>query len=222
MGIDMKNIKMIILDFDGTVVSSMGYMDDMLRKLLLKYNVVPNDDMLSRIKPKGFTGGAAFIKDEYNLKASKEEIFKYMREELSSIYENKIELKGNVINFVKAIASKGIKICLATANQRDFVLAATRRTGLDQYLDYTVTINELNTTKQSPKIFLHCAEKFNLLAKECIVFEDSLHSCQVAKDAGFYLAGVKDESNEGKEEEEIRKISDIFIEDFYKALQFFS
>lgn len=218
----MKNIKMIILDFDGTVVSSMGHMDDMLRNLLLKYDVVPNDDMLSRIKPKGFVGGAAFIKDEYNINASKEEIFDYMREELSLIYQDKLQLKAHVIDFVKAIKAKDIKICLATANQRDFVLAAIGRTGLDQYLDYTVTINELNTTKQSPKIFLHCAEKFNLSPEECMVFEDSAHSCKVAKDAGFYIAGVSDESNKGKEEEKIREISDIFIEDFSKALEFFS
>lgn len=218
----MKNIKMIILDFDGTVVSSMGYMDDMLKDLLLKYDIVPNDDMLSKIKPKGFVGGAAFIKDEYKLDASKEEIFNYMRKELSSIYTDKLELKDHVIDFVKAIGDKGIKICLATANQRDFVLAATHRTGLNQYLDYTVTINELNTSKQSPKIFLHCAKRFNLTPEECIVFEDSMHSCQVAKDVGFYIAGVSDESNKGKEEEKIRNISDIFVEDFSKALQFFT
>ncbi|MGO1470119.1 MAG: HAD family hydrolase [Tissierella sp.] len=218
----MKNIKMIILDFDGTVVSSMGYMDDMLRDLLLQYDIVPNDDMLSKIKPKGFVGGAAFIKDEYKLHASKEKIFNHMRKELSSIYTDKLELKAHVIDFVKAIRDNGIKICLATANQRDFVLAATDRTGLDKYLDYTVTINELNTNKQSPKIFLHCAQKFNLTPEECIVFEDSAHSCQVAKDAGFYIAGVSDESNKGKEEKEIRNISNIFVEDFSKALQFFT
>ena len=117
---------------------------------------------------------------------------------------------------------KKLKLCVATANQRDFVLAAIERTGLDEYLDYTVTINELNTTKQSPKLFLHCAKKFDLLPQQCMVFEDSAHACKVAKDAGFLVAGVRDESNEGEEEVQIKAISDIFIEDFDQALKIFS
>lgn len=215
----MNQKKLAILDFDGTIVTSMNYIDEMLKKLLAKHGISPNDDMLREIKPKGFRDGASYIKKEYHLEASPEEIFKFMIDEVALIYRDKIQLKPLVFEFMEQLSKKGLKICLATANMRDFAEAAVKRTGADQFLDYIITIDELKTTKDSPEIFLHCAQRFHMEPKECMVFEDSLLACQVAKEAGFYVVGVRDDSNRGKEEAEMKEICDLFIDDFAQALQ---
>lgn len=218
----MKNMKMVILDFDGTLVSSMDHMDKMIRGLLSKYGVEATEEMISEIKPKGFINGSSYIKSKYKIEASEEEIVNYMRSELSNIYTDIIPLKPYVLEFVNKLSNEDIKICIATANQKDFVEAAVRRTGLDRYLDYLVTIKDVNSTKDSPRIFQHCSEKFDIEPRNCVVFEDSLVACEVAKEAGFYVVGVRDGANKGREEVEMRKICDDFIDDFSQALKMIS
>ncbi len=215
----MKNYKMAIIDFDGTIVSSMDYMDDMLRGLLHNYGIQANDDMLQEIKPKGFINGSSYIKTKYNVDASVEEIVGYMRKELSKVYTDIIPLKDDVMDFVKLLIEQGIKVCLATANQKDFVQAAVKRTGLEQHLDYLVTTDDVGSTKDSPMIFLHCAEKFHLVPQDCMVFEDSLIACEVAKKAGFFVVGVKDKTNMGKEQAAMEKICDLMIDNFSQAIK---
>ncbi len=217
----MRDKKLAIIDFDGTIVPSMLYIDNMLRGLLSKYGIDINDEVLAEIKPKGFINGAAFIKDKYKLEKTEEEICLYMRNELETAYKKIIPLKENVLEFLARLKEKNIKVCLATANQRDFVEAAVKRTGLDKYLDYLITIKDVNSTKNSSKIFVHCAEKFGIEPVDTMILEDSIIACTVAKEAGFYVVGVGDESNRGKEEEEIKKISDIFIKDFAQAIKLF-
>ncbi|MCR6544304.1 HAD family hydrolase [Dehalobacterium formicoaceticum] len=216
---NMNKKRMVIFDFDGTVVASMEYIDEMFKRLFAKQGIIPDDEMLSEIKPKGFSGGATYMKKEYHLDDSEEELVHYMLDEMSVVYQDIIQLKPHVVELLEWLSARDMKICLATANIRDFVKATVERTGIDQYLDYVITIDELKTTKDSPEIFLHCARKFHVEPKDCVVFEDSLSACQVAKEAGFYVIGVQDETNKGKERAEMHQICDIFIDDFSQVIR---
>ena len=66
----MKDKKLAIIDFDGTIVNSMGYMDDMLRGWLKRYGIEANDEMLQEVKPKGFINGSAYLREKYNIQES--------------------------------------------------------------------------------------------------------------------------------------------------------
>ncbi|MGI6679810.1 MAG: HAD family hydrolase [Dehalobacterium sp.] len=211
--------RLVIFDFDGTMVASMKHIDEMFKRLFAKLGIRPNEETLSEIKPKGFAGGASYMKKEYHLADAEEELVQYMLDEMAVIYRDIIQLKPHVVELLRMLAAQKVKICLATANIREFAEATVYRTGIDRYLDYIITIDELKTTKNSPEIFLHCARKFNLEPKDCVVFEDSLSACQVAKEAGFYVVGVQDDTNKGKERAEMREICDIFIDDFFQILR---
>ena len=107
---------------------------------------------------------------------------------------------------------------ITTTIEREYVTIALQRTGFSKYIDYLVTIADVSVTKNSPQIFLNCVEHFNNSIQECVVFEDSLLSCQVAKKAGFAVIGVNDKTNLAHEEETMKQICGGFINCFSKLL----
>jgi len=65
-------------------------------------------------------------------------------------------------------------------------------------------------SKHKPDIFIKAAERFGLEARDCIVFEDSLHAIKSAKLGGFYTVGVYEKCFES-EQEAIKNHSDQYV-----------
>lgn len=211
---NLDNYKAVIFDFDGTLVESMVYMEEMLIQLLEDRGKTPKDELIHEIKPLGFHGGAKYLKETYNLNETPDEIFDYMFDEMYKIYRDKIEFKPGSKEYIKDLKEQGKKIAIASANQKPSVVAGINRNNMGDLIDLVITIDELETDKSSPKIFEYVSEKFGTKPEETVVFEDSALAIKVAKDANFYTIGIKENSMEEDEERLLREESHLFIEDF--------
>ena len=140
-----------------------------------------------------------------------EEIFDRMREH----YRNEVELKKGVLEFLEKARFCGIKMCIATATRRDVCEPFLAKTGLMNYMEFFVDCYDAGAFKEKPDIFLKCANRLGARISDCVVFEDTITAAKTAKSAGFYVAGVYDETtcNDG----DIMPYVDCYIKDWTKV-----
>ena len=210
---DFSNVKGVIFDLDGTLIDSMNVWKDIDIEFFAKHGLIYDDSYQKAIGHKGLKEIAKYTKETYSLEESEEEIVSIWLDMAKDHYKNKIQLKPGAKEFLEYLKSNNIKIGLATSNSLELTLAVLKRREIYSYFDKILTVNEIQTNKSSPLIYLTLASYFNLKPSECIVFEDLLTGIKTAKKAGFITIGVEDESSLDKKKD-IKEISDLYIENY--------
>ncbi|MFZ5974102.1 MAG: HAD family hydrolase [Bacillota bacterium] len=185
-------MKVAILDFDGTLFDSAPFWENTINTFLLERNITPPQDILGIAKPLGIRGCAELFKERFDIPDDTMEIVTAWRSEVGKNYRYTIPLKEYAREYINYLLDKGIKVCMATAMEREFFTPALIRTGIYDLFELIVTIEDVKADKNSPKIFLHCAEHFGVTPADCTVFEDSYKTAEICQKAGFHVIGVDD------------------------------
>ncbi|KRU26271.1 HAD family hydrolase [Clostridium sporogenes] len=212
----MKNIEGAIFDLDGTLIDSMAVWEKIDYDFLNKRNLEVPLDLKNKIETLTFEEGANFFKKNFKLKESQEEILKEWHNMVVKEYSHNIKLKNNVRDFLIKLKNKGVKLAIATSNTPELTKLVLENNKILDLFDSITTISEVTRNKTFPDIYLLCAEKLNLPAEKCAVFEDILPAIKSAKAAKMKTIGIYDDSSKD-EENKIREISDYYIYD-YKEL----
>jgi len=77
-------------------------------------------------------------------------------------------------------------------------------------------LTEAGKSKMHPDIYLNCAEKMGLEPSECVVLEDTCHAIETAKNAGFIVYAIDEDTAVKKEK--IKSLCDRYIMDFKELL----
>jgi HAD superfamily hydrolase (TIGR01509 family) len=131
---------------------------------------------------------------------------------IEHFYINEVMPKPYVTEFLEKMKQKGIPMCIATASDRYQIEAALSRCGMSHYFEAIFTCGEVGCGKDEPVIFRKAMEHFNSDRSSSIIFEDALHAIKTAKNDGFTVVSVFDNSE--KRQDEIRALSDCYIRDF--------
>lgn len=200
--------KAFIFDLDGTLINSMVYWLNLAKNYLKSKGITDIEpDLNDKLKSMSTRRCAEYLVNNYPIGDVETAI-----EELTAIiiddYKNNIEAKPGLKEFL--LKYKDYKMCVATANTEILTTLALKQNGIYEYFDFILTCEEIDTSKDSPEIYIKCAEKMNEKITNCIVFEDVLHAVYTAKSAGFYTVAISDEYSKS-EENEIKNIADKFI-----------
>ena len=210
-------MKTAIFDFDGTIFESPQYWIDTMNDYLTARGYPAQDDIFDIVKPMGVKRGAAYFKDKFSIEDDVADIVKAWRGRMGVNYHTVIPLKEYVIEYLEKLKGEGKKICLATAMERDFIMPALERTGIKDYFDEIISIEDITKDKSDPEIYLICADRTGASPEECTVFEDAPANAQVAHNAGFKVIGVFDGVSTG-DYEKIKPYSNGFIRSFKELL----
>lgn len=210
-------MKLAIFDFDGTLFDSAGYWTTVISDYVRERGGTPPPNVVGLVKPLGMTLGAKFFKEQFGLPEEIPEIVRGWRSPMGQHYRLNIPVRKGARDYIQRLREKGIKVCMATAMERDFVMPALERTDMLELFDSVVTIADVQANKNSPRIFQHCAEKYGLDYGDCVVFEDAPAVLRMCREAGFGTVGVYD----GMTEEEIPQLKeacDRFMMSFEELL----
>ncbi|WP_206459205.1 HAD family hydrolase [Anaerovorax sp. IOR16] len=204
------NMNGVIFDMDGTLLDSMPIWNNVASSYLRKKGYEPEPNLWEALKFLSLSQGVAYIKEKYLLPETNEEIETGINQTIEYSYFNKIPLKAGVEPYLQMLHKYRIPMCVATATDKYLAEASLKRLDILQYFKGILTCQEIGCGKDDPTIFESARELLQTDKKRTYVFEDALHAGITAKNAGFKVIGVYEES--AKDDwEELKKIADQSI-----------
>lgn len=211
-------MKAVVFDFDGTLVDSMEFWENLAKNYLSSIGVRATDDLNKTIEKLTVDEGIAYMKERFNIPKSVVEIKEEMDLLLVNYYREDVKLKPNVIELLERLKDKGIRIAIASLTDEKLIMSVLKRYDIDHYFQFIQTCENTGLSKDNEKFFKLVSENLNLEPKEIVVFEDSLYSMIAAKAAGLEVIGVEDYFAI-KNLEKILEVTDGYVKNFNEFIE---
>lgn len=200
-------IKYAIFDMDGTILDSSEMWRTLGAQYLTLLGKTPAPDLADKLGNMTIPEGAAYVRGEYGIPYSSEEIARHITRMTEKYYREQVSLKDGAPKLLAALRTHCVKMSVATAGDVSLAMSALTRLGIAEFFAGAVSCSDYGA-KTSPEVFLAAADLIYAVPGETVVFEDSLHAVRTAKRAGFATAAVCDISE--KNQEELKKTADMY------------
>lgn len=204
----LDEIEGAIFDIDGTLLDSMNMWKNVGSSYVRMKGKVPEADLDEIIKDMSFLESARYIKVHYQFEEDIEAMMDEVNQMVKENYQGKIQEKPFVKEFLERLRDKGVPMCVATATDESLVKACLKRLGLLEYFKEIFTCRNVGAGKEQPDIYEAALQRLGTLKEKTFVFEDVLHAVKTAKQAGFPVAALYDESSR-EDWKEIMGLADI-------------
>lgn len=213
-----REIKLAILDLDGTLIDSTGIWHDIDINFFARRGMEIPKGYFDAICHLGLKATATYTKTAYGIKESEEEIIKEWQDASKDQYLNYIQLKPYVKEFLEYLKNNKVKIALATANDKELYEPCMKRLGIFDYFSYIVDVNSVKEGKHSPRIYEIINENFIIDKANTVVVEDICTSLQTAYENGYMTIGVADKASEPTVEQK-KKYSHIYVQSLKELIK---
>lgn len=210
-------MKAAVFDVDGTLVDSISFWENLAKNYLISIKITPKDNLNKALEILTIEEGVLYMKEEYNIEKTPIEIRKEMDELMFSFYKKDVKLKPYVIEMIKFLNYKGIRLAIASVISEELILSVLDRYNIANYFEFIQTCENTNISKDDEEFFKVLIRRLNLKPNEIFLFEDSLYSMKSAKRVNLNVIAVEEKSSI-KNLEEIVEVSDIYIKDFSKLI----
>lgn len=218
MDLKEKNIEAAIFDLDGTIADSLDVWHNIDAEFFALFGLKLPDYYQDAVKTMDFRAAAEYTKKLLGLSMTEDEIITKWNLMCRDEYAHNIPLKEGAAKYIKALSSRGVKLGLATASGPELFGPLLKRHGVYGCFDAFVTTAEAGKDKNSPDVYLLCAERLSCRPERCMVFEDILPGVLAAKSAGMAVTAVLDRHSL-KDRPKIIASADYYIESFEEALR---
>ncbi len=205
--------KILIFDFDGTLVDSMPTWSQKMLNILKSTNTPYPDDVIKIITPLGDKGTARYFKEDLGVPMSEDEMFALMDEYALPKYRDEIPLKEGVEAMLKALKEKGCSLNVLTASPHKMVDCCLERLGIYSLFDNVWTCEDFGLTKSNPEIYAKAAQRLGADVEDIAFFDDNIGALETAKMAGMFAVGVYDKSGEDFTDR-LKAVADVYVKTF--------
>lgn len=187
--------KLIIFDFDGTLVDTANSVLHILNQMRYEYGLpkLQYQDVVPWIS----LGGLQLISNAMELseQASEQLLIEFRRLYLLE-KSTKADVYPGVFDALDACLQKDYALCICTNKPRVLVEKILRETELDCYFEFICAGDDLPTKKPHPENLRKCLEYYGVDPNNAIMVGDSSVDCQLAMNTGvnfaFFLNGYDD------------------------------
>ena len=127
-----------------------------------------------------------FCQKEYSLSASFDEAKSGIYAWMNQKYETSVELKPGALDMLNSLKNHGVKMCLATATDRQTVEMILNRLGISHFFSRIFTSGEVGVGKREPKIYEVALEYLGTDRETTYVFEDAAYALKTAFSNNFH------------------------------------
>ncbi|CZQ85329.1 HAD family hydrolase [Trichococcus ilyis] len=202
-----------IFDLDGTLLDSMPIWQGLGENYLLQKKVQPAPGLQDTLKTLSLQQAAQHFQTVYGLQEAEETIIAEIETLIADSYRYEIPLKAGAAEQLQSLQERGIKMCIATATERNLAESALERLDIRKYFSTVLTSSEVGAGKEDPRIYQRALEQLGAPIAKTIVFEDALHAIETATAAGFRVVGVHDETA-AQDRERIEALTEQYIYSF--------
>ena len=145
-------IKGVIFDVDGVLLDSLEIWTDLGARYLISIGKSPEEGLADILFSMSMEQGAEYLKENYAIDSSTEEIVNGLRNMLRDFYYYEVQAKPGAEQLLRAISEAGISITAATSSPREHIEKALERNGLLGYISRMFTNSEVGKSKHFPDI----------------------------------------------------------------------
>jgi HAD superfamily hydrolase (TIGR01509 family) len=182
--------KLVIFDFDGTIVDSLPGIIDRIRSIAQEYHLpaallqewiemvgIPLRFQLEKIFPEQDNSFRDQVKERY-----------------LAVYDANLldttPLFPDALQTLNTLRSAGVKMAIVSTKRSIQIKRVIEHLNLRDYFDLIVGAQEVQNCKPDPEGTLICLEKLSVKEKESVVVGDSTYDIEMAQNAGVDAIGV--------------------------------
>ena len=213
----MYQIKGILFDMDGTVISSEGLFEKAQKKYLGEKNIIVNSEELHGLKGLSYKDFYPQFIKKFKIKEEIGLIREKIRKHLYKLMETDLEyIKGFKSFYKNVIKDNNIKIALVTNTTRKSYQKIQSIVNINKYFNYTITVSETKKPKPNPDPYLQAMKKLKLKPQSIMIIEDSKTGLLSALKTKSKVVGITTTTSK----REIKKLNEnIEIVDSYLELE---
>ncbi len=208
-----QTVDAVIFDLDGTLLDSLTAWENSGSNFLRSQGIEPPEGLDEQLAKMSLLDGARLVKKMYGLPQPPEELLRLTLQPVRAHYERDVPAKPGVPEMLRRLKAQGIKLCVATASDRELAEAALRRLGLLDLFDFILTCDEAGAGKRSPAVYEAALQKLGTSKTRTLVVEDALYALQTAHRAGFPTAAVAD-AHSAADQALLRQTADYYLFSF--------
>lgn len=165
--------KVLLLDFDGTLVDSLPALYQVYLDFLAAHGKEG-----TRAEFESYNGPALHefvgkMAAHHNLSGTLEEHLRHYKQKISEAYLRSPHTLEGVPAVLKRAHALGIRLMIVTASSREQVLRWMKRDALDAFFETVVTADDVEVGKPDPAVYLKALEIAQVLASEALAVEDA-------------------------------------------------
>ena len=208
-----------IFDMDGTIVDSMPFWDRLTGEYLESLQLPPEEhlDLKDAVERLSMREAAELFQQALDLDKTPEEIVLEMGDLMDKHYQEDIQLRAGVKDFLEGMRAEGVPMCVLTLTPAPLAYACLDRLGVAEYFAFILCSDDVGIGKERPEIFAQTAWEFGVYPMETIVFEDSHYAARAAKQAGCTVVGIY-EPTHAEQWPKMKRICDITIHNWEEAM----
>ena len=113
-----------VFDVDGTLLDSMSVWEDIGERYLADHKIAVRGNLRNALRTMSLEQGAAWLKEEYQLKKSIPQIIEEVLKIVSNFYRFEAPLKSGVKETLEWLKERNVKMVIATSGNRKLAEAA--------------------------------------------------------------------------------------------------
>lgn len=204
----------MILDFDGTILDSMGVWLGLAQDFLRAHGAEPRPELDTQLADcADLTAGAAWLQKEYGLKLTPEETLRGLLEMLNARYLA-CGLKPGAEEFLREAERRRCRLVIGTASDRKAVETILAKHGLLDVFRAILTTGETGLDKKDPAFYWRALESLGTRRTSTWLFDDAPFCLKAARSCGIHTVGVPDlffsESDFSDADRVLKRLDDWF------------
>ena len=176
------NYKVLLLDFDGVISPgrrfSEIYNEEFGVDIEILLPIFKDEKPSANLDKTDFKESLKGVLKEWEWKGTVDELMDYWMNADSDIDQR-------VVKLVKQTRKKGVKVYLATDQEKHRTNFIWNKRGLKDWMDGRFVSYEIGFTKKDPKFFKHIINKLKVKPNEILFFDDSESKVASAKKLGI-------------------------------------
>ncbi|KAL0353153.1 UNVERIFIED_CONTAM: Bifunctional riboflavin kinase/FMN phosphatase [Sesamum angustifolium] len=185
-----KLVSCVILDLDGTLLSTDCIVSDVLSVFLVKYGKQWDGKAAQKIVGRTPYEAAAVIVEDYGLPISTDELLAQITPIFSEKWCN-IKAQPGASRLINHLRCHGVPMALASNSSKENIeTKISYHQGWKESFSFIIGGDQVTSPKPSPEIYLEAAKGLKVDPSSCLVIEDSLPGVTAGKAAGMEVVAV--------------------------------
>lgn len=187
-------IKAIVFDMDGVLIEAKDWHYEALNRALRLFGFeISRYDHLTTFDGLPTKRKLQILSAEHDLPARLHDFINEMKQQYTMELVNALcKPRFNHEYALSRLRARGYRLAVASNSIRSTIEVMMQRAALEQYLDFTISNQDVTKAKPDPEMYTLAITRFGLTPQEVLIVEDNENGVRAAIASGAHVLQVQD------------------------------